>query len=86
MPEFVFIHWSHEPDGNIEHCAEHDVTPEEFEQVLKRCFEDREYSRSSDRWVVEGLTDAGRYLVIVFEWEEEFDMIIPVTAYEPNKD
>lgn len=86
MREFVHVNWSHEPDGNVAHMAEHGVTPGEFEQVLTRYFEDRERSRSSDCWVVEGLTDAGRYLVIVFEWEEDIDLINPVTAYEPDKE
>lgn len=33
MPEFVHINWNEEC---IMHIAEHDVTPDEFEQVLRR--------------------------------------------------
>lgn len=33
MPYYEII-WNEEPDGNVEHIAEHGVTPEDVEEVL----------------------------------------------------
>ena len=33
MPDFLTILWDDEPGGNVEHLAEHGVTPEEAEQA-----------------------------------------------------
>lgn len=80
------ILWDDEPGGNVEHLAEHGVTPEEFEQVFRRYFHGRQRSRSQpDRWVVQGLTAQHRYLIIVFEWYVFEQAIDPVTAYEPAR-
>ncbi len=42
-------------DGNVAHCAEHDVTKEEVEEVLQTAT-DADVSRSSGRPVVFGDT------------------------------
>jgi hypothetical protein len=80
MPWYDII-WT--PDA-IEHLAVHGVTPEEFEEVV---FASRrsalDYSRSTGLPLIEGFTDAGRWLVCVFEFEGDLT-IIPVTAYEPD--
>jgi hypothetical protein len=76
MPYYFFI-WTAEV---IEHLAEHDVTPEEFEEVVSRPdFED--VSRSSGNPVAFGHTADGRYLCCVFRRLDD-DTIEPVTAYE----
>ena len=67
-------------DGNVQHCAEHDVTKEEVEQVLQ-CASDADLSRSSGRPVVFGDTNAGRHLMVVYETIEA-DTVYPITAYE----
>ena len=85
MPEWFDIFWDTEPGGAVDHIAEHGVTPEECEQVLRVWFDDREPSRSTaERWIVQGETAAGRYLIVVFELVEEMSLVVPVTAYEPD--
>jgi hypothetical protein len=76
MPYYFFI-WTAEV---IEHLAEHEVTPEEFEEVVSRPdFED--VSRSSGNPVAFGHSSDGRYLCCVFRRLDD-DTIEPVTAYE----
>ena len=85
----VFWDWSE--GGNAAHIAEHGVTPDEVDQVLNRSFEHREPDRSApERFVVRGRTNTRRYLVVAFEleWVNELHgwVIIPVTAFEPEKE
>jgi hypothetical protein len=69
-----------DPEGNVRHCAEHDVTKEEVEEVLQHP-SDADVSRSSGRPVVFGDTSAGRHLMVVYETIEP-DVVYPITAYE----
>jgi len=69
-----------DPDGNVQHCAEHGVTKEEIEEVLQNAT-DGDISRSSSRPVVFGDTRSGRHLMVVYE-EIDDDTVYPVTAYE----
>lgn len=69
-----------DPDGNVQHCAEHGVTKDEVEEVLQNA-EDSDISRSSGRPVVFGDTSTGRHLMVVYE-EVESDMVYPITAYD----
>lgn len=55
-----------DPDGNVQHCAEHGISPEEVEEVLASAT-DEDVSRSSGRPVVFGDTSAGRHLMVVYE-------------------
>ena len=76
MPWYFFI-WTPEI---IEHLAEHDVTPEEYEEVVGNPdWEDR--SRSSGNLLAFGTTSAGRLLCCVFKRFDE-DTIEAVTAYD----
>jgi uncharacterized DUF497 family protein len=69
-----------DPDGNVQHVADHGVTKEEVEEVLQRpAGIDR--SRSSQRPIAFGWTSAGRFLAVVFE-EIDRDTAYPVTAYD----
>ena len=78
MPFYYFL-WT---DEIIQHLAAHDVSQEEFEEVV--CDPDRvETSRSSDRFVALGYTVAGRYLACVYEMIDE-TTVLPVTGYEPD--
>ncbi len=79
---YVAIVWDldNDPDGNVQHCAEHDVTKEEVEQVLQNA-SDVDVSQSSGRPVLFGDTDAGRHLMVVYE-EIDTDTVYPITAYE----
>ncbi len=69
-----------DPEGNVQHCAEHGVTKEEVEEVLTNST-DGDTSRSSGRPVSFGDTSTGRHLMIVYE-EIDADTVYPVTAYE----
>ena len=69
-----------DPDGNVQHCAEHGVTKEEVEEVFQKV-SDEDISRSSGRPVVFGNTIAGRHLMVVYD-EIDPDTVYPVTAYE----
>lgn len=42
-----------DPDGNVQHCAEHGVTPQEVEDVFQNVT-DRDLSHTSGRPVVFG--------------------------------
>ncbi|MBL9125641.1 MAG: BrnT family toxin [Planctomycetaceae bacterium] len=68
-------------EGNVQHCARHDVTPEEIEYVLDHFLQNTVVSESSQRWVTFGHTITGRYLAVV--WEEiEPSVAYPITAYD----
>ncbi len=69
-----------DPDGNVQHCAEHGVTTEEVEEVFANP-SDFDLSRSSGRPVVFGDTNAGRHLMVVFE-EIDDETVYPITAYD----
>jgi hypothetical protein len=76
MPYFFYF-WT---PRIIAHLAEHDVTPEEFEQVVSKTgyFE---VSRSSGNPLAIGSTDEGRRLCCVFRYLDTHT-IEPITAYE----
>ncbi|MGD9631856.1 MAG: hypothetical protein AB7G28_08220 [Pirellulales bacterium] len=69
-----------DPDGNVQHCAEHGVTQEEIEEVFENVC-DEDVSTSSGRPVVFGDTRAGRHLMVVYDRIDD-DTVYPVTAYE----
>ena len=69
-----------DPDGNVQHCAEHGVTKEEVEEVLESAM-DADVSRSTGRPLVFGDTSAGRHLMVVYE-NVDAVTVYPVTAYE----
>ena len=72
-----------DPEGNVQHCAEHGVTMEEVEEVFQNVT-DADISRSSGRPVVFGDTHTGRHLMVVFEVIDE-STAYPVTAYEVRR-
>ncbi len=69
-----------DPDGNIQHCAAHDVTKPEVEEVIENATDD-DISRSSGRPVLFGETETGRHLMVVYDEIDE-DTVYPITAYE----
>jgi hypothetical protein len=76
MPYYFFV-WTPEI---VQHLAEHDVTPTEFEEVVA----DPDYedvSRSTGNPLVFGFTSEGRYLCCIYRRLDE-DTIELVTAYE----
>ena len=71
-----------DPDGNVQHIAEHGVTVEEVENVLHGA-EEVVASHSSGRPITFGETSTGKYLAVVFDIVEEDPLsVYPVTAYE----
>ena len=79
MPYHEII-WNEEPDGNVEHIAEHGLTPEDVEEALLSPV-DRDVSRSSGLPIVFGFTPDGRYILVVYEQIDDVT-IYPVTAYD----
>ncbi|MCY2986653.1 MAG: DUF4258 domain-containing protein [Planctomycetota bacterium] len=79
---FLHLIWDLEddPQGNVQHIAEHGITKAEVVEVLARP-ETREESRSSGRPVAIGATSAGRTILVVYEEIDE-DTVYPVTAYD----
>ena len=80
----IEVYWDLEddPEGNVEHLAEHGISKEEFEEVL-RGPESEATSDSSGRPMAFGWTSTGRYLAIVWEEiEEDPRAVYPVTAYD----
>jgi uncharacterized DUF497 family protein len=79
MPWYDII-WNYEPGGNVEHIAEHGLTPEDVEEVIGNPLEETT-RRSSGRTVVTGYTPDGRLIVVVYEEIDDIT-VYPVTAYE----
>ena len=68
-----------DPDGNVQHIAEHGLTPIDVEYVLNHPTR-RQTSRSSGRPIVFGFTPSGEYIAVVVEEIDE-GTVYPVTAY-----
>ncbi len=78
MP-FDFFHWAE----IVEHLADNDVTPDEFESVVQDDRSDATVGRSTGRLARTGITDDGRILFRVFDWIDENETVIePRRAYE----
>jgi hypothetical protein len=79
----VSVIWDDEPGGNVEHIAEHGLSPDEVDEVLLDDSISTAFSHSTGRPCKFGLTSTGKYIVVF--WDELVDdprMIYPVTAYE----
>ena len=77
----IFL-WDDEidPHGNVEHVAEHDLTVEDVELVLKHPTE-KGLSKSTGLLAAWGYTPDGRFIIVVYEEVDE-ETVRPVTAYE----
>jgi uncharacterized DUF497 family protein len=69
-----------DPDGNVQHIAEHGLTVEDVEEVLSNPTS-AGTSASTGRPCVWGYTLEGIYIIVVYE-EIDQDTIRVVTAYE----
>jgi hypothetical protein len=76
MAYFHFL-WT---DGDVEHLADHGITPQNFEDVVSNP-ERRGESRSTGRPCCWGETADGRYIICVYEYLDDLT-IVPFTAYE----
>ena len=73
-----------DPDGNVQHIAEHGITVEEVEDVLCAA-EEVVASHSSGRPITFGESSTGKYLAVVFDIVDEDPLsVYPVTAYETH--
>jgi uncharacterized DUF497 family protein len=72
--------WTESPEGNIAHLAEHEVSPEEAEEVLRDPIA-TDVSRTSGRPIAFGITTTGRKLAVVYEQIDAMT-VYPITAYE----
>jgi hypothetical protein len=84
MSDFTIL-WDLEddPDGNIQHIAEHDISVEEVEDVLRNRLNKTERSRSSGLPITFGWTFTERYIAVVWELaNRDPKMVYPVTAYD----
>ena len=79
---FLHLIWDldDDPQGNVQHIAEHGITKAEVVEVLAQP-ETREESRSSGRPVAIGATSTGRTILVVYDEIDE-DTVYPVTAYD----
>lgn len=79
MPHIELI-WIDGPDGNIEHFAEHGISPREAEDVLSDPIA-IDKSAATGRPIAFGFTRAGRKLAVVYEQIDAIT-VYPITAYE----
>ncbi len=72
-----------DPDGNVQHLRQHDVSIEEAEEVLLNPHSSRAVSRSSGLPTAFGWTSTGRHLAVVYELVDDDPLTLrPVTAYD----
>lgn len=81
----AMVAWDMEddPQGNVQHIAEHGITMDEVEEVLLNEANPVGESRSSGRPITTGETSTGKHIAVI--WEQALDnplVIRPVTAYE----
>jgi hypothetical protein len=69
-----------DPDGNVQHIAEHGLVPSDVEHVI-RYPRRRSKCRSSGRPIVFGRTPSGEEIAVVYD-EVDAGTVYPVTAYE----
>lgn len=76
-----------DPDGNTAHIAEHGLTRDEVESVVRDRNASYGVSDSTGRPAVFGTTYTGRYIFVVYETLNPVDPMIvrPVTAYEVSE-
>jgi hypothetical protein len=85
MIPFQAVEWDAEDleGGNVRHIAEHDITPEEVEDVLYSTTATDGFSRSSGRPMRFGWTTTGKFIAVAYKIKHgrTFITIRPITAY-----
>lgn len=79
---YVRIIWDdvENPDGNVQHIAEHGLTIEDVEHVIQNATDECR-SRTTGRPCCFGYTFGGDYIIVVYELVDD-ETIYPVTAFE----
>ncbi|MBI3409915.1 MAG: DUF4258 domain-containing protein [Planctomycetes bacterium] len=85
----ALIDWDDPNDeaSNAAHVAEHDLSTEEVESVLRGENTRFDVSDRSGRPIAFGYTSTGRFIALVFEvlnWDDPL-VIRPITAYEVSE-
>jgi uncharacterized DUF497 family protein len=80
MPYYLFL-WTEEDDGNVRHIAEHGVTPDEAESVVRDPLTVTPNRRRPERLFAKGFTRRGRLLGVSYEMIDASTVYI-ITAYE----
>jgi uncharacterized DUF497 family protein len=77
-----------DPDGNVQHVAEHGLTKDEVASVFADPNQVTEPDRGYEgRFVTKGETYTGRYVVVAWEHVDDDPLTVyPVTAFEPDPD
>ena len=74
-----------DPDGNVAHIAEHDISIDEVEDVLDNPRNRTGPSNHAGRMLTCGETGTGRFLCVARERAEDDPLIVkPVTAFDSN--
>jgi uncharacterized DUF497 family protein len=83
--DYLRILWDgpDDPEGNVQHIAEHGLSIDEVEEVLVSPSSEG-LSKSTGRPVAWGYTQEGLYLIVVYEQVDE-ETIRVVTAYEVDE-
>jgi hypothetical protein len=72
-----------DPEGNVQHIAEHGITQDGVEEVLIGNYERATFSESSGYPITFGWTSTGRHIAVVYEEAESDPLKLrPITAYE----
>jgi hypothetical protein len=80
---YAQVIWEDEPGGNVEHVADHGLTPDEVDEVLLDDSIPTAYSDSSGRPCKFGQTSTGKHIIVVWsELNDDPRMKYPETAYE----
>ena len=79
---FLHVIWDDydNPEGNVQHIAEHGLTIEDVEHVLDNPL-DKRTSRSTGRPCCFGYTPGGDFIIVIYE-QVNAETIYPVTAHE----
>jgi uncharacterized DUF497 family protein len=64
--------WDDSPGGNVEHIAEHGLTPEDVESAFEN-IEKRTTSRSTGRPAIFGRTHEGDVIFVVYHLDNDDD-------------
>ncbi|OYV96723.1 MAG: hypothetical protein B7Z73_00215 [Planctomycetia bacterium 21-64-5] len=79
----IFWDLEDEPDGNVQHLAEHGITIDEFKEVVLDPRNPVTASRSADNFITFGHTSTGKHIAAIWELiSDEPRSIRPVTAFE----
>ncbi len=74
-----------DPDGNVAHIAEHDISIDEVEDVMYDPRNRTGPSNHAGRMLTCGETETGRFICVAWERAGDDPLIVkPVTAFDSN--